>query len=350
MSTHSVDPPADSISFVPLTSWVRAASRCGFALAPVLRDAGIRVDDAATSGMTLSFDQSKRLINACVDRAQNDHFPFVLGECFAFGALPELEAFISTCSTLREALQIYDWVGRLMSPALRVTLREASDLAYLEVAVSFKAARQVAWVYFTETTMTGVLKLVRSLLGSELPVERLFFKHPSPSYATAYANFLGARAEFGQACNAIVLRRELLDRVLPGELDPLHRDAEKRIRIRLAEFAPQQSLPQRVERQFREHPALLTGGVEESAAALGLHVRALQRRLRSDGLNFADLQARARYRAACTLLRDTNLSLEEISELLGFSDRRAFTRAFCRWSGVSPSSFRRTPGNTKTPS
>src|SRR3546814_17723298 len=52
------------------------------------------------------------------------------------------------------------------------------------------------------------------------------------------------------------------------------------------------------------------------------------------------LQARVRYRLALRDLDDSRLDLETISERLGFSDRRSFTRAFTRWAGVTPSRYR----------
>jgi AraC-like DNA-binding protein len=52
------------------------------------------------------------------------------------------------------------------------------------------------------------------------------------------------------------------------------------------------------------------------------------------------VQSQSRFQKTCSLLRNTDCSVNEISERLGFSDRRAFTRAFKRWSNVSPSCYR----------
>jgi AraC-like DNA-binding protein len=49
-----------------------------------------------------------------------------------------------------------------------------------------------------------------------------------------------------------------------------------------------------------------------------------------------------RYRIARQLLRDTLLGVEELAVTLGYADATAFSRAFRRWSGTSPSRWRAT--------
>lgn len=47
-----------------------------------------------------------------------------------------------------------------------------------------------------------------------------------------------------------------------------------------------------------------------------------------------------RLRTACRLLRDSNLKVWQVAQLLGYSTLQVFSRAFHRWSGVRPSRFR----------
>lgn len=74
---------------------------------------------------------------------------------------------------------------------------------------------------------------------------------------------------------------------------------------------------------------------------MGLHARTLQRRLQDEGLQFSEVRERARHAIAAAWLADPRQNLETIAERLGFSDRRSFTRAFTRWSGQSPSMYRK---------
>ena len=73
----------------------------------------------------------------------------------------------------------------------------------------------------------------------------------------------------------------------------------------------------------------------------GTNVRTLQRRLESAGVRFRDVLGECRQIRAQRELRNGKRSLLEISERLGYSDPSHFARAFRRWTGYSPSEYRR---------
>ena len=64
------------------------------------------------------------------------------------------------------------------------------------------------------------------------------------------------------------------------------------------------------------------------------------------GTDFKTVADEMRYMIARQLLADTDLSMVQISAALDFSEPEAFTRAFRRWSGVAPSTWRAKAGST----
>jgi AraC-like DNA-binding protein len=81
--------------------------------------------------------------------------------------------------------------------------------------------------------------------------------------------------------------------------------------------------------------------ISGAAAALGLSVRTLQRRLAQEGLRFEELLQADRLAKATRLLDTTSATVLEIALALGYSDHAHFTRAFRRWQGIPPLSYRR---------
>ena len=80
--------------------------------------------------------------------------------------------------------------------------------------------------------------------------------------------------------------------------------------------------------------------IQEASDALGLHPRALQRRLAAEDKTFSAILEAARAEVAGRLLEDTDASVCEIARRLGYSDSSNFNRAFSRWAAVLPSEFR----------
>lgn len=77
--------------------------------------------------------------------------------------------------------------------------------------------------------------------------------------------------------------------------------------------------------------------IDAVAAELGVSRQTLYRRLRAETTTFEDLLDGLRHRLALRYLRDEQLSVKVASYRLGFSEPAAFSRAFKRWTGASPS-------------
>nr|WP_272211646.1 helix-turn-helix transcriptional regulator [Marinicella sp. W31]MDC2877537.1 helix-turn-helix transcriptional regulator [Marinicella sp. W31] len=80
--------------------------------------------------------------------------------------------------------------------------------------------------------------------------------------------------------------------------------------------------------------------IDGAARMAGLSVQGLQRRLRSTGYTYKDILEVARRTRAVMLLTQTSVSIAEIAFSLGYDEQANFTRAFNRWLGCSPSTFR----------
>ena len=76
------------------------------------------------------------------------------------------------------------------------------------------------------------------------------------------------------------------------------------------------------------------------ASKLGIGTRTLQRHLSVSGHSFQGIVDLTRKNHAQRLLRETNHSLAEVAFLTGFSEQSGFTRAFKRWAGQTPRSYR----------
>jgi AraC-like DNA-binding protein len=82
--------------------------------------------------------------------------------------------------------------------------------------------------------------------------------------------------------------------------------------------------------------------MSEQAMARQLHMsrRSLQRKLAEFGTTYQRLADETRRDLALRYMEDGVRSATDVTFLLGFSSQSAFTRAFRRWTGTSPTRYR----------
>ena len=80
--------------------------------------------------------------------------------------------------------------------------------------------------------------------------------------------------------------------------------------------------------------------IHEAAKVMEINTRTLQRRLSQAGTSYSLIVDDLRCEAACRLLRREDQSVADIAKALDYSDPAHFTRAFLRWTGMSPSTYR----------
>jgi AraC-like DNA-binding protein len=79
---------------------------------------------------------------------------------------------------------------------------------------------------------------------------------------------------------------------------------------------------------------------DDIAHLLTMHRRTLSRRLKGGGMGYRAITNEIRFEIARQLLQDTQVPLAQIAAALGYSEASAFTRAFRRWSGQTPTTWR----------
>jgi AraC-like DNA-binding protein len=76
------------------------------------------------------------------------------------------------------------------------------------------------------------------------------------------------------------------------------------------------------------------------ANLLSIHRRTLHRYLQAEGGTFRQVADAVRFEIACEMLANTDTALSQVAATLKYSELSAFTRAFRRWSGQPPSTWR----------
>jgi len=196
--------------------------------------------------------------------------------------------------------------------------------------------------FLLERDMATAVNLLHELGLRGLRAQRLEFQGRAPDHAGRIQELCGIAPQYGCARNALVLRREDAETLLPMYDAHLVRLLEDQCRMQL-ERRQVAGVAGQVRRQLLA-PLGLVASLEEVAQHLAMAPRSLRRRLDEEGTSFRDLVEAERKQAALQLLEGTEMKIDEMALQLGYGDTASFARAFRRWFGRAPGEYRKAQG------
>jgi AraC-like DNA-binding protein len=201
-----------------------------------------------------------------------------------------------------------------------------------------------AYPELTEGTFAQIVNGVRRF-GATPFAKAVHVTHPDPGYRSEYVRIFEAPVTFESTRNAMRIDPAWLSYRVAQQpryvFGVLTRHADS-----LLERLDGPDTTRRVQQMLLE--TLHTGdlGMARVARALGLGRHTLYRRLKVEGVTFAQVLDELRHTLALDYLGAGKVSVNETAYLLGFSDAAAFSRAFKRWTGESPGRARRSKAGT----
>lgn len=180
-----------------------------------------------------------------------------------------------------------------------------------------------------------LIALCRANYGKQLNPLKVTFVHPPPGCDDAYTAHFHCPVEFGAEINSLTLPMDVIDQSLPGDNPALARLNDEMIADYLAHLE-RSKVSHRVKALVVDQLASGDLHIRKFAELMYMSVRTLQRRLDNEGTSFAHILEETRRELSTKYVRDNNLSMKEISFMLGFSEESAFSRAFKRWEGHAP--------------
>ena len=194
-----------------------------------------------------------------------------------------------------------------------------------------------------EATIASIASISEEASTGEFKPNAVYFKHAAPDTVVAHEKHFGCPVHFGADRDALLVSHTMLK--TPNRLGDatIARFFDSHLEAEVAKLEQENSLGQQVLLQVSRFLSEGIPTVSDIAKRLGMSARTLQRRLAEQSFSFQSLVDEARRQLAERLLRDTEYSLAEVAFMTGFSEQSAFNRAFKRWAGQTPRSFRINP-------
>jgi len=251
------------------------------------------------------------------------------------GAFGLVEHVCRAAPTLGEALRQWVRYLNLLDDTAGVRLEVEEDRALLGV----EREREVPAPAADELYLALTARFARELSAEPSRPIAVELAHPGPDDAAPFAAWFEAPVAFGAEATRLVLPRAALAARLvapdPAPLAGLARATDELAGVAAAD----PPVTQRVKRALLDALRSDDAQVEAVAKQLGINVRSLQRRLKDEGTSFQAAREDVRRSLALRYL-DDGLAVAEISFLLAFDEPAAFSRAFKRWTGLTPAEHR----------
>jgi AraC-like DNA-binding protein len=232
--------------------------------------------------------------------------------------------------------------SRTVNEALLLRYQNSRDIVvgfdYIDVA-RHQDRHQV------EFFMIVLVRLVRHLSGHNLLPTRVTLTHRRNGFQAAFKSFFGCDVTFGSEADEIAF--PLAVQPIPlASADPfLHAMLTAQCEEMQVNLLRPVALRAGVENQIA--PLLPHGKAHASeiASKLGMSQRTLARRLAANGLSFTVILDEMRFDLAKRYLGEADLPMTTIAWLLGYQEISAFTHAFRRWTGKTPTQARTKRGS-----
>lgn len=316
-------------------------SRFANELSPFLEEAGLSTSFFTDPDLEVSAASLVRLMELA-GRALGDTIGLRLGS----------QVQSSDMGVLGQALRSMDRLGDTMKGLSRymVTRSQAERIEMVEsdrqVVISYQIAdpsitqkRQDA-----EFSIAAMLSCMREMTGCVITPVRVDFEHAAPGDLSCHREMFHCPIRFGQDCNRLYFNRSVLDlpictsnRRLLQALKP-YLEEQRKIRSQSA------SLLIDVSRAIATELGRGRIGVVQVAEAMNLSVRTLQRRLRDLDLEFGTVVEDVRRALAIEYVGNSSFRLTDVALMLGYTEASSFSRAFRRWTNLTPREYRKTSG------
>jgi AraC-like DNA-binding protein len=270
-----------------------------------------------------------RMLSAAAQATRLPHFGLLVGREAGLADIGLLGELMRHSATVGDALRTGAVLHRINSDGGAMFLFEHGSTVTLGYAVFHPNADRMATTHDLVTAM--LLTAMRDLCGPAWHPTEALLPRAAPADDGPYRDHFRCPVRFDAEYPAIVFPATVMARPLPGA-DPARRAALER-------EAARHDTSGLVPQLYRSLRLLLLDGRSNGdllAQQFAMHRRTLNRRLRAQGHTFRSILDEVRFEVARHLLGDTQLAIVQIAGALGYAEASAFTRAFRRWSGMSP--------------
>ena len=240
-------------------------------------------------------------------------------------------------STLRTGLERLQRYSRVLGE--KAELKITNTREGLRFVYDHRRRDPVLRAIGSDFVMSLVVDMCRMNYGASLRPVEVRLSRAKPGDIEPYRHFYGCPIHFETNEDSFLLSPRVADEPLPTANRQLAGTLDSILTAQLAAL-DKNNIPARCKASLLEQ--ITSGEVSEGNMARQLHMsrRTLQRKLAESNNTYQKLVDDTRRDLALRYMESPKNSITDVTFLVGFSRQSAFTRAFKRWTGMSPTIYR----------
>ena len=283
-------------------------------------------------------DQVARLFKTVQETLDDEFMGFTQTHC-KVGLFATMAELVSHCSTLGELLDKAVNFYNLVSNDIPMKLSRSQGSAVL----SFQMTQpQLDPQHFMAEFWLVIWHRFPSwYIGEPIRLQETHFTFGAPQHRDELQIMFPSQLQFNRSANRLIFDAQYLDKPLVRSDQELATYVQNAPADVMTIPGADTTLEAQIERMIgQRHPdRLVFAPIHELAKELGVSSQTLHRRLKESATSYQKIKDNLRREVAIHKLVNERLSVEQVAEIVGFTESRSFTRAFKHWTGLTPREY-----------
>jgi len=304
----------------------------------LLKGVGLNAASLRHKDTLLPYSKVGDLLEQAATECRCESFGLQLSKNHGFFTIGSIGLYMAQQQSIAESLSVGLRYAYLHARGANLTLRGTPSSYVLDFSLAFTSNNRY-W-QLVQLSVHLLYRLLKMMTGENWEPEKITFTQPLlKNEQSTFKQFLNCPIEFGSQQNCMMIQKEVLSRKPHGDKAQLQQHIEEHF------LALKSQYPNQLQDIIRhEITQLLPTGecsLENISANLGLHPRVLQKKLKTEGATFSKLLEETRSELACSTLKASSISLQDLALQLGYAELSAFSRRFKCWHGIAPQIWRK---------
>ncbi len=317
--------------------WNKLFRLCGLDAQRIWQEVGASVPVSEDPNARVPLHYLDAAVILAASRIANPAWALQMAHCWHPGNLGVLGHAWLASSTLRTGLTRFNRYWKIVTT--RTGIQLAGTDAGLRFVYRLPTDHPVLSAVFPDGVFSVLMDMCRVNSGNHFHPLQVTLRRPQPADNSPWISCFGCTVLFGAPENSMTFSSADLDRALPTANRPLAGTLD-RLLLETLSTLDRNDIQSRCKAAVLNELSTGEPAALDIAQKLNMSGRTLQRRLAAVNTSYLKLVDETRRDLALRHIADRDKSVSEITFLLGFSGQSAFTRAFRRWTGRTPTEFR----------